>query len=117
MKHYNKYKSYKDIDPNEIGWWQGWWFKTTGGRGLYYPYRKNGDCVNRALALASEKNYKEVFEGLLEVAIPLGLPINDEKVYTRYLKKNEYVWVYTGTMRNGKKPRAKDISAFVEKDV
>jgi len=104
-------------DKYEAGLWQNGWYKNTGGRGIYFPYTRNGDCVNRALAIASDKNYKEVFEGLMEVATPLGLPINDDKVYTRYLKKNDYIWVYTPTNVNGRKPRPYDLEDWVNPGV
>lgn len=49
------------------------------------------DCVIRALAVAMDKTWDEVFNDLVELAKKYKLMPNDDKIYTRYLKANGWV--------------------------
>lgn len=39
-----------------------------GGRSKYFKAEKVGDCVTRAIAIATQKDYKEVYDALNELA-------------------------------------------------
>jgi hypothetical protein len=57
----------------------------TGGREIYYKSNKEGDCVPRAIAIATQTDYKQVWEELCDIAKPLGLFSNDKRVFETYL--------------------------------
>ena len=63
------------------------------GRSKYYKYRREGDCVIRAIAIATKQDYKKVFEDLTYLGTPLGLFANTDRVWQQYLK--DLGWVET----------------------
>jgi hypothetical protein len=69
--------------------------KSFGGRELYYPcdLQKDriGDCVFRAIALATETDYKEVFQELFRIGLELGNMPNSKQVYEHYLTSKGWV--------------------------
>lgn len=69
-----------------------------GGRSEHYKYRREGDCVVRAIAIATKQDYKKVFEDLTAIGLPLGLFANSDKVYQSYLR--ELGWQETKYGRN-----------------
>ena len=69
-----------------------------GGRSEYYKYRREGDCVVRAIAIATKQDYKKVFEDLTYRGLPLGLFANSDRVWQGYLK--ELGWQETKYGRN-----------------
>jgi len=58
----------------------------TGGRELYYRGTKENDCVIRSIAIATQTEYKQVWEELCDIAKPIGLFPNDKRVFELYLK-------------------------------
>ncbi len=60
--------------------------KDDGGRSKYYKGSKAGDCVIRAIAIATDQDYKVVYYELTSIAMPMGLYANDDKVWKKYLK-------------------------------
>jgi hypothetical protein len=72
--------------------------KHDGGRSEHYKYRREGDCVIRAIAIATKQDYKKVFEDLTYRGLPLGLFANSDKVWPGYLK--ELGWQETKYGRN-----------------
>ena len=41
--------------------------KNDGGRGVYFTASKVGDCVTRAIAIATNKDYKEVYDDIAHI--------------------------------------------------
>jgi hypothetical protein len=73
--------------------------KTDGGRSKYFKYnKKTPDCVCRAIAIALEKPYLEVWEDLLELAKTSGHLPNEKETYVSYLIQNG--WRETKLKRN-----------------
>lgn len=62
------------------------YIKHDGGRSQHYGKKKTGDCVVRAIALATDGDYKQVFTDLCAISQPLGLFANDNLVWHQYLK-------------------------------
>lgn len=77
-----------------------------GGRSKYFKGRDAGDCVTRAITIATEQDYKEVYNDMA-----LGMKklkgkktARDgvsKKVYHSYLIKNGFEWVPTMTIGSG----------------
>lgn len=65
-----------------------------GGRSNYYKAFGVGDCVCRAIAIASQSDYKEIYKLLKEYAGGES-PRNGvyKEVYTRLLKDMGWKWV------------------------
>ena len=59
--------------------------KHDGGRSLYYPRSPKGDCCARAIAIATNTDYQQVWEELCDIAKPLGMFPNENPVWQRYL--------------------------------
>lgn len=74
------------------------YIKHDGGRSEYYKYRREGDCVVRAIAIATKQDYKKVFYDLTELGLPKGLFANSDKVWQQYLK--QLGWIETKYGRN-----------------
>lgn len=69
------------------------WIYDDGGRSKYFQAEKVGDCVARAIAIASNKDYKEVYDALNELA-------KNERIGKRKKKKsNSRSGVYTRTAK------------------
>jgi hypothetical protein len=77
-----------------------------GGRAKYYKGKEAGDCVTRAIAIATGKDYSEVYQDLA-----IGMKQHDGKksarngvhksVYHSYLVKNGFKWVPTVKIGTG----------------
>ena len=52
--------------------------------------KRTGDCVIRALALALDKSWKEVYTDLFNLSIKMSLIVTDPKVFKKYLKDLDY---------------------------
>jgi hypothetical protein len=73
-----------------------------GGRGLAGFKGKTGDCVTRAIAIATEKPYQEVYDSLNQLS-KMEKPTKGKdsasrtgvfrKTYEKYLKENGWKWV------------------------
>ncbi len=65
--------------------------KTTGGYEESYPHLKRdkraGDCVIRAIAVATQKPFKTVMRELCDVAVEFGIIPNEEDLYKIYLER------------------------------
>tara|TARA_R100000700_G_C3152643_1_gene130865 strand:+ start:380 stop:787 length:408 start_codon:yes stop_codon:yes gene_type:complete len=88
-----------------------------GGREKYYPTKlkkdRAGDCVVRAIAIATEQDYLEVRDGLFEVAKEIGFMPNDTKTYRLYLERKG--WTRKSPLKNGKKKyKVKNIAKFFQ---
>lgn len=71
-----------------------------GGRSRYFKGTA-GDCVTRAISIVTEKDYKEVYDELFEIARQKSKnkpsPRNgvNKKVYDSYMKSLGYSWIPT----------------------
>ena len=81
---------------------------TDGGRSKYYTLDKVGDCVIRAIAIATERDYKEVVEDTWEFSKKYGCPINWKDVYIPYLESIGWEKVSSPKLK-GRKAIAKDL--------
>lgn len=70
--------------------------------------RFTGDCVVRALCVAMEKPYEEVYRELLESALKTGYSVASKENYDRYLKANGWV--------KHKQPRKEDNTKYTGKE-
>lgn len=87
---------------------QGRFIYNDGGRSKYYQLEKVGDCVIRAIAIATETDYKEVVEDTWEFTKKYGCPINWRKIWQLYLEKIGWEKVKAPKFK-GRKARAKDL--------
>lgn len=67
--------------------------KTDGGRAESFPEaskidKRIGDCVIRAISIATEQNYKQIWTELFGIAQEIGLFPNNDGVSVKYLEKN-----------------------------
>lgn len=78
-----------------------------GGRSKYFKGRV-GDCVTRAIAIASGRDYKEVYDELAKIG--KCSPRNGvmPNVYKKYLAKHGYKWVCLATFGKGVTNHLKD---------
>lgn len=89
--------------------------KNHGGREKYFPtkYKKDltGDCVIRAIAIATNIDYLEVRDSLFDIAKKQGRMPNSQPVYEEYLFS--IGWVKKSPLKNGKKKyKVKNIAKF-----
>lgn len=70
------------------------YIRTDGGRSRYFK-GVAGDCVVRAIALASEKDYKEVYDDLKKRMTKGTSPRNGvpKKIYHAYILELGFEWV------------------------
>lgn len=77
------------------------WVNDDGGRSKYFQAENVGDCVVRAIAIATERDYKEIYDELKEInkgkSCRNGTP---PKVYKKWFK--DHGWKWTPTMKVGK---------------
>ena len=66
-----------------------------GGRSRYFKAESVGDCVTRAIAIASQKDYKEVYDALKALMGKGNSPRNgvDKKTITKYMNGQGFTWV------------------------
>lgn len=70
------------------------WIKNDGGRLESFPehYKKKdsriGDCVIRAISIATQQDYKKVWGDLFELGKEMGFMPNNEQTYVKYLADN-----------------------------
>jgi hypothetical protein len=69
----------------------GRYIKDDGGRSLYFPKSShNGDCVIRACAIATGRDYLEVMKDLFRIGLELGDLPNGDPVYSEFLKRSGF---------------------------
>lgn len=80
-----------------------------GGRSKYFKAENVNDCAVRAIANATGKDYKEVYEALKElnggVSCRNGTP---NKVWKKYMSQLGWVWHPTMTIGSGCKVHLKE---------
>ena len=76
------------------------WIYNDGGRSIYFDAKNVGDCAVRAIAIATGKDYKEVYNDLKKLnggkSCRNGTPKNVDKKYLR-----ELGWEWHPTMQIG----------------
>ena len=65
--------------------------------------KKACDCVIRAIALAENKDWYEVYDGLYEIGRKKCDILNSKKVYEAYLKQNGWIKQKMPKKDNGKR--------------
>ena len=65
------------------------YIKSDAGRSKAFPEakKKEGDCVIRAIAHATELSYKEIWNEMFAIALETGNFPNSEEVSVEYLKR------------------------------
>lgn len=71
--------------------------------------KKTCDCVIRAIALASDKSYEEVYRELVEISLRTGYFITEKRTYDKYLEKIGFVKM--------KQPRKGDGTKYIVKEI
>ena len=81
-----------------------------GGRSIYFGKRQTGDCVVRAIAIATNKHYRDVWHDLLKISKRTGFMPNNRETYETYLIKH-LGWYKHKCLRqaNGKKYLVKQV--------
>tara|TARA_R100000656_G_scaffold31964_1_gene27769 strand:- start:40 stop:432 length:393 start_codon:yes stop_codon:yes gene_type:complete len=69
---------------------------------------KRGDCVIRAISIATERPYDLVFNELMDLAKEKQNLPNDKKVYKPYLEELGWTWVPTMGIGTGCKVHLKE---------
>lgn len=86
------------------------WVYNDGGRSNYFKAEKVGDCVVRAVAIATGKDYKEVYDDINRLAKSerrgkrkRGISNARNGVYKQTIRKlmDEYGWRWVPTMKVG----------------
>ena len=95
--------------------------KSHGGREKYYSckYKKDliGDCVIRSIAIATETDYREVFEALFRIGLEIGDMPNSDPVVEQHL--NSIGWYKNPPIKmpnSNKKYLLSDVPVDVEKN-
>ena len=73
-----------------------------GGRSRHYK-GKTGDCVVRALAIATGTDYKEIFKELLDISYEIGHMPNTHEVEKVFLERHGFTKNKTPRNIKGKK--------------
>tara|TARA_Y100000593_G_C4254834_1_gene309087 strand:- start:485 stop:892 length:408 start_codon:yes stop_codon:yes gene_type:complete len=89
--------------------------KNHGGRENYFPTKLKkdltSDCVIRAIAIATETDYKEVMTKLFEIGLEVGQMPNNKKCYEIYL--NCLGWIKKSPLKIGRrKYKVKNVGKF-----
>ncbi len=79
--------------------------------------KKTGDCVVRALALALDRDYYDVYSDLYELSVSLGFIVNDKRVEERYLKSLGFIKHKQPKKPNGKKYLVGEIDRLCRDEV
>jgi len=89
--------------------------KNYGGRENYFStqFKKDNtnDCVIRAISIATEQDYKKVWNELFELACKTGFMPNDKKCFDTYLES--LGWTKKSPLKYGnKKYKVKNVGQF-----
>lgn len=77
------------------------WVYDDGGRSKYFKAEKVGDCVTRSIAIATGRDYKEVYDELF--AIAKKSPRNGVKreAIRKYMRAHGFDWVACMSVGSG----------------
>lgn len=79
--------------------------------------KKTGDCVIRAISLALDKNYEQVYKELFELSLKTGYMINDKRNEEKYIISNGFVKHKQPKKPNGKKYTVGEIDKLCKNPV
>ncbi|MBR2967853.1 MAG: hypothetical protein IKC35_03640 [Clostridia bacterium] len=79
--------------------------------------KKTGDCVVRALALATGREYLDVYSELFYISIKSGYIINDKRVEEKFLANHGFIKHKQPKKPNGKKYLVGEIDKLTNDDV
>ena len=87
--------------------------KDHGGRENYFPTKLKkdltSDCVFRAIAIATNTDYLEVWKALFMIGMEIGHIPNEERTYELYLKSKGWVKKSPFRKSNGRKYKLKNL--------
>ena len=84
------------------------YIKDDGGRSQYFDHESHyGDCVIRACAIATDRDYLDVFKDLCQIGIKIGDLPNAPSVYDEFLTCHGFT-KNKAPKRNGKKIPIRD---------
>lgn len=75
---------------------------------------KTGDCVIRAIALATDQTWETVFEGLSKVALTQKRMLNEHQVFEKYLSSLGWVKMPCVKNKDGNRVRILELSKMME---
>jgi|SRR5690606_29910674 len=78
--------------------------------------KKTGDCVIRALTIATEQPYEVVRDELFELMKKTGYSMDSKQNYERYLKQKGWIKHKQPRKSNGKKYKVAEIDKFIEQN-
>ena len=81
-----------------------------------FKNKKTTDCVVRALANASGKDYKVVAQELVDIWLKTGYHICDKHCYEKWLEQNGFIKVKQPKKENGKKYLIIELDELISKD-
>lgn len=77
------------------------WVYDDGGRSKYFKAQKVGDCVTRAIAIASGRDYKEVYDELFAMAGKSPRDGVSKHIIRKYMQAHGYEWHATMAFGTG----------------
>ena len=69
-----------------------------------------GDCVVRALSIATERTWDDIFKELCEIGFKLKSMPNDKQTYEEFLKENGFEYRKLSIKRGSKRPRVNEFA-------
>lgn len=77
------------------------WKYHDGGRSKYFRGEKVGDCVTRAIAIATGNDYMDVYRTLREYQGRTARNGVERAAYDRYMREQGWTWVPTMAIGQG----------------
>lgn len=84
------------------------WVYNDGGRSNYFKANKVGDCVTRSIAIASKRDYKEVYDFIRKLQHKSPRNGVDNKYLRKIAEHFGGVWTATMTIGSGCKVHLKE---------
>lgn len=79
--------------------------------------KKTGDCVVRAIAVALDRDYVEVYTELFELSLKTGYILNDKRVEEKFLALNGFIKHKQPKKVDGKKYLIGELDRICRKSV
>ena len=79
--------------------------------------KKTGDCVVRAIAVALDRDYVEVYTELFELSLKTGYILNDKRVEEKFLALNGFIKHKQPKKADGKKYLIGELDRICRKSV
>lgn len=78
--------------------------------------KRTGDCVVRALTVATSISYEQVVKELVGIWLKTGFPYNDKRNYEVFLKNHNFEKMKQPRKKNGTKYLVGEINELVSKN-